>query len=274
MTIGEALKFIQHNRGLTGEEMAKGLIGKGTYSKVIHGKQNIGSSLLIKILLANRIDIDYFISLIRDDYSSKENLEETLLSRKIGIAFNNRKVSDAEKCLKKIKKLGTNCFLEQQATIAVYYLNNQVDSISKEFKDTIIEEFNKNDNWILNLDMLRLFGSAMTILPSKEIELEIKLFFIRLNRMKIISPSMMERYAILCSNYLHWKYIYNQALDDNTLNCINFLKALPKEPHMFLYSVSGDYYHYLFNKRIKEAKAIKEKLLKLGCTMGVKNWPI
>ena len=65
MTIGEALRLIQHNRMLTEEEMIKGTIRKSTYSKVIHGKQNLSSSLLIKILLKNDIDIDYFISLIK-----------------------------------------------------------------------------------------------------------------------------------------------------------------------------------------------------------------
>lgn len=274
MTIGEALKFIQHNRMLTEEEMSKGIIGKGTYSKVIHGKQNLSSCLLIKILLENDIDIDYFISLIKKDYSSKESLKENMLSQRMAVAFNNHKINDAEECLREIKKLGTNPLFEQRAIIAVHYLKDQLDSLSLEFKKTIIEEFGKTDNWILNLDMLRLFGSAMMILPPKEIELEMQLFFFRLNRMKIEFPNMIERYAILCCNYLHWKYTYNKHLDNNTTKCINFLKFLPKSSRMFLYTVSGKYYYYLFNNQVEEAKNIKESLLKLGCTEGVENWPI
>lgn len=134
MTIGEALKFIQHNRMLTEEEMSKGIIGKGTYSKVIHGKQNLSSCLLIKILLENDIDIDYFISLIKKDYSSKESLKENMLSQRMAVAFNNHKINDAEECLREIKKLGTNPLFEQRAIIAVHYLKDQLDSLSLEFK--------------------------------------------------------------------------------------------------------------------------------------------
>ena len=274
MTIGEALRLIQHNRMLTEEEMIKGTIRKSTYSKVIHGKQNLSSSLLIKILLKNDIDIDYFISLIKRNYSSEEFLKEKLLSNKMAVAFNNHKIDDAEKCLKEIKKLGTNPLLEQRAIIAVYSLKNQLNNLSIEFKNKIVEEFSNTDNWMLNLDMLRLFGSAMMILPPAEVNFEMNLFFVRLNRVKIESQNMMERYAILCSNYLHWKYMYDKHLDKNTINCIDFLKQLPKSSRMFLYTTSGKYYFYLFTNRIEKAKKIKESLLNLDCTEGVKNWPI
>lgn len=274
MTIGEALSYIQHNRKLTEEEMIKGVIRKGTYSKVIHGKQNLSAPLLIKILLINKIDINYFLSLIKKDYSSETILEEVRLSQRMGLALNNHKIEDAEKCLQKIKKLGTNPFLEQRATIAVYFLKNKIEDLSPEFKNLIIKEFNKNDNWILNLDMLRLFGTAMMILPQNEVELEMQLFFVRYGRMKRVSPDMMERYAILCSNYLHWKYVNNKKLDSNTIKSISFLQNLPKTPHMFLYMITGTYYCCLFNKEINKAKKVKENLLDLGCTVGVNNWPI
>lgn len=240
MTIGEALSYIQHNRKLTEEEMIKGVIRKGTYSKVIHGKQNLSAPLLIKILLINKIDINYFLSLIKKDYSSETILEEVRLSQRMGLALNNHKIED----------------------------------LSPEFKNLIIKEFNKNDNWILNLDMLRLFGTAMMILPQNEVELEMQLFFVRYGRMKRVSPDMMERYAILCSNYLHWKYVNNKKLDSNTIKSISFLQNLPKTPHMFLYMITGTYYCCLFNKEINKAKKVKENLLDLGCTVGVNNWPI
>lgn len=273
MTIGEALKFIQDNKKLTEEEMTKGIIRKGTYSKVIHNKQNLSSVLLIRLLLANKIDINYFISLVKDVYSSDELLKEEKLSDKIGLALNNHEVEDAKEYLKEIKKLGTNPFLEQRATIAVYFLEDRLDQIDLKFKEEVIQEFNENDSWILNLEMLKLFGMSMMILPPEEIEFEMKLFFVRLKRMHEVSLDMTERYAILCSNYLHWKYTNDKDLNDNVLNAIHFLKNLPKHQHLFLYMVSGKYYYCLFNDQMNKAKEIKNKLLQLGCTMGVKNWP-
>lgn len=41
-----------------------------------------------------------------------------------------------------------------------------------------------------------------------------------------------------------------------------------------IYKVTGTYYKYVFDKKFDDAKKIRQELLSLGCTAGVKNWPI
>lgn len=65
MIIGEALKEEQKQLGLTHEEMAAGIISKGTYSKLINGKIEIRSSLLIALLLEHDIDINDFFNKVK-----------------------------------------------------------------------------------------------------------------------------------------------------------------------------------------------------------------
>ena len=44
--------------------------------------------------------------------------------------------------------------------------------------------------------------------------------------------------------------------------------------HLMIYKVTGTYYKYVFDKKFDDAKKIRQELLSLGCTAGVKNWPI
>ncbi|WP_223876298.1 helix-turn-helix domain-containing protein, partial [Lactobacillus crispatus] len=52
-----SIKKVQNQLGLTATAMAAGIISKGTYSKVVNGKQSLSSDSLVKILFKNNIDI-------------------------------------------------------------------------------------------------------------------------------------------------------------------------------------------------------------------------
>ena len=49
---------------------------------------------------------------------------------------------------------------------------------------------------------------------------------------------------------------------------------LESTAHLMIYKVTGTYYKYIFDKKFDDAKKIRQELLSLGCTAGVKNWPI
>ena len=76
MTIGEALKKERLRLGLTQEEMVQGVIHNGHYSKIERGIEGISAESLFKILFAHQIDLDDFLTLIKDQYCTKQQLEE------------------------------------------------------------------------------------------------------------------------------------------------------------------------------------------------------
>ncbi|MEB3363326.1 hypothetical protein SDC49_05115 [Lactobacillus sp. R2/2] len=92
---------------------------------------------------------------------------------------------------------------------------------------------------------------------------------------------MKERFAIVCVNYLHWKYSQTIRLNGkigiigaNVVNAINYLQSLESTTHFIIYIISAKYYSALFSGNLTRAKQIKENLLDMGCTLVVKNWPL
>lgn len=274
MTIGEALKEEQKVLGLTSEEMAAGVISKSTYSKVVNGKSRLSSEYLFKILIAHNIDVNEFFEKIKNTYIPKNKLRENELSAEMGIAFNNHDISKAKSCLKKIQQLSTNKYLEWRGQIAVAVLTDQLSNLDNDFKDKIIKEFNEQDNWMKNLEVLRLFNSAMIILPPEEVEIEIKLFFLKISKSSHLSEDMKERYAVLCCNYLGWKYKLKKEINKNVKNAFNYLKDLPNMPHFESYKLCGYYFEKVFSGDIKSASNFRKDLLNIGLKTMIKNWPV
>ena len=62
MTIGEALYEERKKLGLTQENMVRGVINKGHYSKIERGLENISIDTLFRIILKHHIDISDFFN--------------------------------------------------------------------------------------------------------------------------------------------------------------------------------------------------------------------
>lgn len=280
MTIGEALKEEQDRLGLTEEEMVQGIMSKSAYSRVINNKRNIGSDILVKLLFTNNIDVANFFKKIEDTYSPDKVKLEKKLSSEMAEAVNNHELEKINKCYEKIEKSNINLYLKKRAKLVVAFFNNNLDQLSIDFKKSILDDLNKNENWIFNIDVLRLFSSSLIILPPKNIEAEIEFFFRKIKRITDISDVLKERYAVICDNYLHWKYVYLRKnekqiqIDQNVEAALNYLRQLESTPHMIIYLISARYYLALFTDNLQEAKKIKKNLIDAGCNLVVKNWPV
>lgn len=275
MTIGEALKYEQGVKGYTNKQMAAGIVSQATYSKVINNQQKITSDLLIKLLFFHDIDIESFFEKLKSTYMPKKKVEEKQIVNKIVDAFNTHNVFQAERYLKKLEALNINSGRLLQSELAVAYLKKNISNIDSKFIDKIIYEVNQSSNWIGNIRSLSLFTTAMIILPSEKIELEMKLFFNKLERLDVVDKKLVERHAILCDNYLHWRYDHKEKLRSKNIDySINYLKELPDIPQLTIYRISAFYYEALFNESFSKASKIKHLLLKLNCKTGVKNWPV
>ncbi|MBP2058716.1 transcriptional regulator with XRE-family HTH domain [Lactobacillus colini] len=282
MTIGEALKEEQKRLGLTAKEMAAGIVSKSMYSKVINNKARLGADLLLKILFFHEIDIESFLDKTKDTYAPANIILEENLSKKIGTAFNNHDIDKVKHYAIEIKNLSNNPYLVQRAQIASAFLTNNLDKLDSHFSNLILKELSTHNNWIHNVQALNLFSNSMLVLPEDSVENQMKIFFIRMKRIGNKSEAMLERYAIVCSNYLHWKYsLINKGdladknyNDYNIKNAINFLNSINQIPHLMIYSISGQYYKSLFNNDIASALKIKEYLGRLGFGDLTGNWPV
>ncbi|AEG40799.1 helix-turn-helix domain-containing protein [Lactobacillus kefiranofaciens] len=224
MTIGEALKEEQKQLGLTAKAMAAGVISKATYSKVVNGKQKLSSDSLVKILFKNNIDIDDFFEMLKSTYMSESRQYENKLFNGMQLALNNHKIDMAQRYLVQIETKASNKYLQQRAKITVAFLTGNMDKLNNEFKQSVIDTLNSHPNCMRNIDALGLFNTALLILPNDEVEIEMRLFFTKVVHVKKISESMKERYAILCCNYLDWKYKRSSEINKNVINALKYLK--------------------------------------------------
>lgn len=274
MTIGEALRYEQKIKGYTNKQMAAGIVSQATYSKVISNQQKLASDLLIKLLFYHDIDIESFFEKLKSTYMPKKKVEEKHVVSRIVDAFNTHNVIQAERYLKKLEALNINSGRLLQSEIAVAYLKEDINNMDSKLIDKILYEVNQSSNWIRNIRSLSLFTTAIIVLPSEKVEVEMRLFFTKLERLDNINEKLIERYAILCDNYLHWRYDHKKEKGENVIRSLEYLKSLPDIPQLAIYRISGLYYEALFDKNIRKASKIRNQLLELDCKTGVKNWPV
>lgn len=273
MTIGEALKDEQEKMGLTNKQMAADIVSQATYSKVVNGKQILNSETLVKLLLFHDIDVEDFFEKLKETYlpNSKKAINE--IRKQMFIAVNTGNLKEVKRLVNKLENLNLSDTELLHDYLIIADLTKRSDKLDPKIKNRIIFKIQNNFNWVDNVQALRLFATSLVILPSEMVENEMKFFFVKVNKMKNISERMLERYAMLCDNYLHWKIDNDEEKNSNVQNALKFLDKLPDVPHFVIYRISEKYYQNLFKGDISSAQKIRKELLRLGCKTGVNNWP-
>lgn len=273
MTIGEALKDEQRRLGLNNKQMAGDIMSQATYSKVINEKQVLNSEALVQLLLFHDIDIEDFFEKLKETYISKRKNNIDKIRKQMFIEANTGNLKEVKLLITKLKELELPDSELLHDYLMVADLTKNLDKLDNKVKNQIINKIKNDSNWINNIPALRLFATSLVILPTELVEGEMKFFFLKISRMKKISEHMLERYAMLCDNYLHWKFDKKEVKNINVQKALNFLRELPDVPHFMIYRISEKYYRNLFDGKILDAKKIKVELLKLNSKTGVNNWP-
>ncbi|WP_236629366.1 MULTISPECIES: helix-turn-helix domain-containing protein [Lactobacillus] len=101
MTIGQALKQVRVQTGLTQTQMAAGIVTTSFYSKVERGVHSIDADVLVKILSANHVDVvDFFQRLNFQSFKENPNFE---LINQISFAQNRKDLKTLDQIVAKIK---------------------------------------------------------------------------------------------------------------------------------------------------------------------------
>lgn len=109
MTVGEALKQIRLQAGLTQTQMTAGVVSESFYSKVERGVHAIDVQTLVNILSAHHMDVVHFFSLL--NYQKSETEPNFELINEISFAQNKKDIKRLNKIKKKIENGGGTAFL-------------------------------------------------------------------------------------------------------------------------------------------------------------------
>lgn len=268
MKIGSALKEERLKLGISKYEFCKGIIDRSFYSKVENDNRNLGSEALVKLLLKNCIDIASFFYKIQNSYMSEEDFKYEELNKKIGKAFN----SGDEISLKGyLREINPNSDLWLRGTIALAYLNGEIERLKPQFLNKVNEALNKHDNYVQDVKAFRLLTNSLPVLSSIRIDEIINVIIKRYEKRKL-STLERERLIILYDNYC--QTCHDRKYDGRHLeHIINYLTTL-NEIHFDIYKVAGKFDKALVENKYDIAKEIKKSMVFLGLENRIKNWNI
>ncbi|PKZ86240.1 helix-turn-helix domain-containing protein [Lactobacillus crispatus] len=200
-SIGEVLKEERRSLGLTQEQFIKGIISESFYSKVERGKNEIVAVDLLKILAANNISEEEFLSKL--NVKENNNLEEDL---KVQL-LNAYSIHDKKKIRMLVQKI-QNAAMDENTKISARLIdavvNNKINDLTQREITQIKRKFFEVDDWTKNITTLQLFCNSMLLFDFDELVLFVKkmkktckgkLMKLPFNTQKII--------ASICINYFH-----------------------------------------------------------------------
>ena len=92
MKIGEALREVRLNLGLSQAKMCEGIVQRPFYALVESGKSGIRAESLIMLLIKHEVDINYFYNLVMDSYVTSETQIDRMLQNKMEYAVNSKNI--------------------------------------------------------------------------------------------------------------------------------------------------------------------------------------
>lgn len=170
-SIGEALKEERRSLGLTQGQFIKGIISESFYSKVERGKNEIVAVDLLKILAANNISEEEFLSKL--NVKENNNLEEDL---KVQL-LNAYSIHDKKKISMLVQKI-QNAAMDENNKISARLIdavvNNKINDLTQREITQIKRKFFEVDDWTKNITTLQLFCNSMLLFDFDELVLFVK----------------------------------------------------------------------------------------------------
>lgn len=276
MKIGEALKEIRLNLGLSQAKMCEGIIQRPFYTLVENGKSGIGAESLILILIKHEVDVDYFYNLVKDSYTTPELLMDRLLQSKMDEAVNVKDIKTINLYKNKIIKFSTNEILKLRSQVIAAYFSNQLDEINNETKEKIYKEFDKEE-WTKNPEILRLLANTMPLWEQDAL-FNLMSHLLRSIRKKVgQSELMIERYIRILENFLvtcYEKDLYKKK--EYTIligGILNYIIENTSLFHFMIYRMHAYYMKALYKEDKVEAINICNLMKKYGYGDLIASWP-
>lgn len=277
MKIGQALKKVRIELGLTQTEMCGEILSRSFYAKVEADKHEISADKLIKMLFFHEVDINWFFQLIREDYISEEQKKVEKLQAGMSKAVSKENIQMLEQYSKQIMELKEHKILKLRTIVTLAYFRNELDELSDEIKKEIFEEFDKGNRWVEEIGLIRLMTNTIPFWSQDRLDFVINNLLVYMDKKHDISELMQERYLRLLENYLvtsyergvyknpnHARYI-NKVLETVITTKFNF--------HFMLYKINAIYMRALFKDNKVQSRDIRKLMKKYGFGEFIINWP-
>ncbi|RVU70041.1 MULTISPECIES: helix-turn-helix domain-containing protein [Lactobacillus] len=276
MTIGQALRRVRNNLGLTQQQMCEGIISRPFYAKVESGNNILNSESLVRILLAHEIDIIAFFDLLQDTYNSAENQMIKQLQTKISQAVNNKDLQALEKYCLDIIANSNSEILKLRAEVTLAYFKGKLDDIDKSTRRKLKDEFDEGRNWTKRPELLQLLANTMPLWSQEELDFLIGRLLDSINKTKF-SELMLERYLRLFENCLIVSYdrqIHKKkGYVDHIRDVIDYIIGATAPFHLMIYRIEAIYMQALFEGKSDKAQSIRRNLSEYGYGKAIASWP-
>lgn len=260
MTVGEALKQMRLQAGLTQTEMTAGVVSESFYSKIERGVHAVDVQVLINILSAHHMDVVHFFSLLNFQKSETEPNFEII--NQISFAQNKKDISALDKIKKELENLGGGKmpfylrFRLENAYAWIYHSNRFVSgAMKRKIKSVILDE-----NW--NRPAYHYLSQAVVMLDINESFYLVKSAFKAYEKNKENDAFTLQFVALIAVNYLNCCY-HQKADKEYAQVAIDFLKTLPVDPVIGFYRIIGTYYEAVFSNNTKIRDMIIEILKRI-----------
>lgn len=264
MTIGDALKKLRQERGLTQKEMVGNILSPSAYSKIENNVHNIDADTLFLLLALHNIKFDDFFGKVRMNYiSSNDEANMDFWSKELENSFYKNDIELAEKIKMKIdNNRNASLELKLRAILIVAVLKEDYTSIDINTKKLIFRKIFTEDNWTDNQNSLRLFGNSMFLWSFEDTSIVIGHVFKKYKNIRNYSSDIQERIGQICSNYLYNGR--NHSKMTQILRAITLLKKMDESPHLILYKMIGNFFEAYYANDTSKMIIIKSSIKSCG----------
>ena len=268
--IGNKLKALRQELGLTQTEMAAGVISVSFYSKVERGLNDIGVNDFLEILKNHDVTpVDFF-----GDITIKKNDQKKvigLVNRFIRVATED---NDAEinKVIKDLDKIKIKTPFIKFSIIAAKLIADTHDK--KALKRLTTKQKNQIKKIIFQRDTdeneyyrIVILANIIRIYGIEEATFLVKNIIRRYSGSKNLENKIEVALSGLMVNYVNWCIELGKI--DYCYEPLDFLKKLPGKINLALTKILGLYFSDLVKRKNSEAKEIRVILNKAGYTTFV-----
>lgn len=270
--IGNKLKQLRHDLGLTQTEMAAGVISVSFYSKVERGFHDIGAEELIEILQKHNISFQEFFSGIAREDSNKKRITE--LTNELVEFANEDNDLGINIVTEKLEKINPRTpFLESlilqakliSATHSEQVLKKITSKQKKNMKKMIFQKDTEENQYL----RIVLITGVIQIYDFDEAFFIVRSIIRRYQDVDRIQSKLLVALSVLMINYVDWSYKNKKF--DYCREPLDYLRKLPCKIELAFSKLTGQYYECLMSNKYKKANNIKRTLKEAGYEAYVKK---
>ena len=270
--IGNKLKKLRQELGLTQTEMAAGVISVSFYSKVERGLNDIGVNDFLDILQKHDISPQKFFE---DFKTNKDNRKQVLvlMNKFIKAAYGDndlelKKIIKALELIKpktafiKFSLLQANLIEKTHNTNAI----NHLDKVQKNKIKKVIFQKDTDEN---EYHRIILLANIIQIYSFDEASFLINNIINRYQKVDKLDKNIMVALSVLMINYTD--LCYKEKKYNLCSLPLQYVEKLPNDIELAFTKILGKYYYYLINDNKIETKNIREVLIQAGYNANVKK---